>query len=184
MDFDDYQEDALNTAIDLANSLDAVSREEYLTNQEAVGEWLERHGIQRSRPPLEADVAGLRRLRAQVRTVMEGSEEEAERALDKIVADASVRPQVTFSEGEWRLSYVSKSDGVVDRVAAIAVTGLAGALSESGRERFGTCSKEGCRDVYMDTSKNRSRRYCSDSCSNRANVAAFRARKKAPELES
>lgn len=178
MNFDNYKQVALDTAIDLANSLDVVSGEEYLTNADAVGGWLQGRGIETPRPPTERDMRGLRRLRAQVRIVMEGSEEEAEEALDRIVADASVRPRVTFSKGEWRLSHVPGADGLVDRVAAIAVTGLAAALSESGRERFGVCSKEGCRDVYLDTSKNRSRRYCSDSCSNRANVAAFRARQR------
>ena len=178
MNFDNYQQEALDTAIDLANSLDVVSGEEYLNNEDAVGVWLQGRGIQTPRPPTERDVTGLRRLRAQLRIVMEGSEEEAEEALDKIVADASVRPRVTFSKGEWRLGHVPGADGLVDRVAAIAITGLAAALSESGRERFGVCSKEGCRDVYLDASKNHSRRYCSDSCSNRANVAAFRARQK------
>ena len=178
MDFANYQQVALDTAIDLANSLDVVSGEEYLTTTDAVGGWLQGHGIATSRPPTERDVADLRHLRAQVRIVMEGSEEEAEAALDRIVADASVKPRVTFSKGEWRLSHVPGGDGLADRVAAIAVTGLTAALCESGKERFGVCAKEGCRDVYLDTSKNRSRRYCSDSCSNRANVAAFRARQK------
>jgi predicted RNA-binding Zn ribbon-like protein len=181
MDFDNYQEEALDTAIDLANSLDVVSGEEYLTNVDAVGGWLQARGIETQRPPTERDVTGLRRLRAEVRIVMEGSNEDAEEALERIVAGASVRPRVTFSEGGWRLSYVAGADGLVNRVAAVAVTGLASALSESGRDRFGVCSKDGCRDLYLDTSKNRSRRYCSDSCSNRANVAAFRARQKAPE---
>jgi predicted RNA-binding Zn ribbon-like protein len=31
----------------------------------------------------------------------------------------------------------------------------------------------------VDVSTNRSRRYCSDGCANRANVAAFRARLRA-----
>ena len=178
MNFDNYQQVALDTAIDLANSLDVVSGEEYLTTADAVEGWLQERGIETPRPPTERDVAGLRHLRAQVRIVMEGSEEDAEEALDRIVADASVMPRVTFSKGEWRLSHASGTDGLVDGVAAIAVTGLTAALCESGRERFGVCSKEGCRDVYLDISKNRSRRYCSDSCSNRANVAAFRARQR------
>ena len=178
MNFDNYQQVALDTAIDLANSLDVVSGEEYLTTADAVGGWLQERGIETPHPPTERDVAGLRHLRAQVRIVMEGSEEDAEEALDRIVADASVMPRVTFSKGEWRLSHAPGAGGLVDRVAAIAVTGLTAALCESGRERFGVCSKEGCRDVYLDTSKNRSRRYCSDSCSNRANVAAFRARQR------
>ena len=176
--FDNYMEEALDTAIDLANSLDVVSGEEYLTNADAVGGWLQARGIETPRSPTERDVTGLRRLRAEVRIVMEGSDEDAEEALDRIVVGASVRPRITFSEGEWRLIHVAGADGLVNRVAAKAVTGLAAALSESGRARFGVCSKEGCRDVYLDTSKNRSRRYCSDSCSNRSNVAAFRARQR------
>ena len=36
-----------------------------------------------------------------------------------------------------------------------------------------------CEHVYVDTSPNRSRRYCSERCSSRANVAAYRARRRA-----
>ena len=32
--------------------------------------------------------------------------------------------------------------------------------------------------VFVDTSPNQSRRYCSDRCSSRANVAAYRARRR------
>ena len=183
MDFDNYRgldhdHRALDLAVDLANSLDVVDGEEYLVDAEAVSGWLADRGIDTPRPIAEADVDALRGLRGQIRSVMEGSVEEAEEALDEVVIACSVRPRVTFSKGVWRLSYVSAEDGVVAGVAAIVVAGLASALSESGRERFGTCSKESCQDVYVDTSKNRSRRYCSDSCSNRANVAAFRARQR------
>ena len=38
-----------------------------------------------------------------------------------------------------------------------------------------------CGDVLVDLTKNRSRRFCSLTCSNRTNVAAFRARRGAGE---
>jgi predicted RNA-binding Zn ribbon-like protein len=41
------------------------------------------------------------------------------------------------------------------------------------------CAAAPCTNVYVDTSPNQSRRYCSERCSSRANVAAFRARQKA-----
>jgi predicted RNA-binding Zn ribbon-like protein len=44
--------------------------------------------------------------------------------------------------------------------------------------RLQTCAAEDCDDVLIDLSKNRSRRFCSTSCSNRTNVAAFRARQR------
>ena len=45
-------------------------------------------------------------------------------------------------------------------------------------DRLGLCEAPPCRNAYLDTSTNRSRRYCSDRCATRANVAAYRARKR------
>jgi predicted RNA-binding Zn ribbon-like protein len=57
--------------------------------------------------------------------------------------------------------------------------GLATAVVDQGIERFGVCAAEDCRDVFLDTSRNRSRRHCSSTCSTRGNVAAYRKRQKA-----
>jgi predicted RNA-binding Zn ribbon-like protein len=46
-------------------------------------------------------------------------------------------------------------------------------------ERLQVCAGEDCRDVFVDLSKNRSRRFCEQGCGNRANVAAYRARRAA-----
>jgi predicted RNA-binding Zn ribbon-like protein len=45
-------------------------------------------------------------------------------------------------------------------------------------DRLRVCDADDCDDVVVDLSKNRSRRYCSSTCSNRVNVAAFRARQR------
>jgi predicted RNA-binding Zn ribbon-like protein len=44
-------------------------------------------------------------------------------------------------------------------------------------DRLRVCDAPDCGDVVVDFSKNHSRRYCSTSCSNRVNMAAFRARR-------
>jgi predicted RNA-binding Zn ribbon-like protein len=59
--------------------------------------------------------------------------------------------------------------------------GLSVALVEGGFERFGSCASATCDDVYVDTSRNRSRRNCSDTCTTRENVAAFRRRQRAED---
>jgi predicted RNA-binding Zn ribbon-like protein len=59
--------------------------------------------------------------------------------------------------------------------------GLSVALIEGGWQRFGTCSSTSCDDVFVDTSKNRSRRHCSDTCTTRESVAAYRARQKSTD---
>jgi predicted RNA-binding Zn ribbon-like protein len=46
-------------------------------------------------------------------------------------------------------------------------------------DRLRVCAADDCGDVLVDLSKNRSRRFCGQGCGNRANVAAYRARKAA-----
>jgi predicted RNA-binding Zn ribbon-like protein len=65
-----------------------------------------------------------------------------------------------------------------------AVWGLAVWLCESGSDRFGVCADERCGNVYLDTSSNCCRRFCSERCATRSHVAAHRARKRAVTVES
>jgi predicted RNA-binding Zn ribbon-like protein len=51
-------------------------------------------------------------------------------------------------------------------------------FSDLGIDRFGICQASGCQGVFIDISTSNTRRYCSDRCMNRANVSAFRARKR------
>ena len=43
-------------------------------------------------------------------------------------------------------------------------------------QRFGDCEMDDCDGVAVDLSRNRSRKYCSVTCTNRAAQAAYRAR--------
>jgi predicted RNA-binding Zn ribbon-like protein len=44
-------------------------------------------------------------------------------------------------------------------------------------DRLRHCAAADCDNVLVDLSKNRSKRYCENGCGNRANVAAYRARR-------
>ena len=68
---------------------------------------------------------------------------------------------------------------VAELLIGEALMGLANLVCDLGATRLGICSEARCDHVFVDTSPNQSRRYCSDRCSSRANVAAFRARQKA-----
>jgi predicted RNA-binding Zn ribbon-like protein len=65
---------------------------------------------------------------------------------------------------------------------AAASVGLATFIAENGFARLGMCMSTTCANVYIDSSTNVSRRYCSDRCATRANVAAYRARRRAMAL--
>jgi predicted RNA-binding Zn ribbon-like protein len=49
-------------------------------------------------------------------------------------------------------------------------------LGGSGADRLGICTAPACDRVFVDASRNGTRRYCSTSCQNRVKTAAFRAR--------
>ena len=62
----------------------------------------------------------------------------------------------------------------VDAAMAFADVIRAGELA-----RLRLCAADDCDDVVVDLSKNRSRRFCSLTCANRVNVAAYRSRRSA-----
>jgi predicted RNA-binding Zn ribbon-like protein len=132
----------------------------------------------------DSDVAPLRALRGSLRTVFEaaaaGDTRAAATTLNGLLAASEVRPQVSDHDGgRWHLHMLEGAPSVSTAYAAAAVMGLAVLFTEVGPDRFGLCQAPPCRRVYVDTSTNRSRRYCSDRCATRANVAAYRARRRA-----
>jgi len=61
----------------------------------------------------------------------------------------------------------------------VSSASLLEAIRDDGWERFGICDAAPCCCVYVDRSKNRRRRYCSQLCTDRAAQAAYRSRRRA-----
>src|SRR5207244_7181072 len=99
-----------------------------------------------------------------------------------LLAQSSARPQLAAHDGLWHLHLPPPESPLVAHMAAEAAMGLASVIRDHGLERLRVCAATGCLRVFVDTSRNRSRRYCNpDICGNRTNVAAFRARQRAAE---
>ena len=139
---------------------------------------------------VEADVARLRAVRTRLRGVFEAADEGDEvRAVDLLNAlmlEFPVSPQISGHDTlddatgrpDWHMHLADHSATASAAYSAIACMGLAFQLTTLGVDRLGICEAAPCRNAYVDTSTNRSRRYCSDRCATRANVAAYRARKR------
>lgn len=179
MDFDHYTDPGVGTAVNLANSLGWPSGTEHLARPEDVRELLDAQGLEGYGPVGEADLEPLRALRGSLRAVFEApTEHEAARLINELLARSGAAPQMTDHDGKWHLHYAAEDAPLVDRVTAVAAMGIASVIVRWGWERLGMCNADDCADVFVDTSRNRSRRYCAPSCSTRVNVAAFRARHK------
>jgi predicted RNA-binding Zn ribbon-like protein len=183
MDFSHYKDQPVQMAVDLVNSLDVISGEDSLTTPGDVAVFIESHNGDWCRPgwkPQERDLHEARALRTRLRQVFE-AEDEAEAAvvLNDILSDVEAVPRVSVHGPGPHLHFESE-DGTPSRyLGAITAMGLTVALIEGGFERFGVCHSSTCDDVFVDTSRNRSRLHCSGTCTTRENVAAHRARRRA-----
>ena len=128
------------------------------------------------------DLEELRMLREEFRAFFlacsDGNGTDAADRLNSLLIQHPVHPHLSGHDGQpWHVHY-TESGSMADKYAAGAAMGLAVRLSALGVGRFGTCQAAPCLGVFIDTSVNRTRRYCSDRCTNRANVGAYRARKR------
>jgi predicted RNA-binding Zn ribbon-like protein len=131
----------------------------------------------------DRDVVVLRRFVKELRPVFEASNDREEQAvvdrLNELLAKHPVTPYISGHGKGWHMHVADQHTSVPDVLVAESLMGLSTLVCELGANRLGVCDATPCTDVFVDTSPNRSRRYCSDRCSSRANVAAYRARQRA-----
>ncbi|GAA3262169.1 hypothetical protein GCM10020216_103470 [Nonomuraea helvata] len=77
------------------------------------------------------------------------------------------------------LAFHAPGADLVDAWAADAATALAMVIGVGQGRRLRSCEAEGCELVFMDVTRNASRRFCGLSCQNRAKASAYRARRRA-----
>ncbi|MDQ3104308.1 MAG: CGNR zinc finger domain-containing protein [Actinomycetota bacterium] len=134
---------------------------------------------------IDRDPRTLRRFTAELREVFQassgGDEQSVVARLNALLSTHRVTPHIAGHDSQsWHL-HVANASSVPELLIAEALLGLATVVCESGLHRLGVCQATACDDVFVDTSPNRSRRYCSDRCSSRANVAAYRARQRSEQ---
>ena len=180
MNFDSYTDCGVEVAVDLVNT---VSREdgEQLPDATALRTLLEHHAWSAIERLTAGELDEVRALRQRLRAIFEAEEDHrAAELINALLVESHALPQLTAHDGEpWHLHYTALEEPLAVRLAAETAMGLAAVLRAGGIERMSTCADDRCGDVFVDTSRNRSRRFCSETCANRLNVAAHRARRRA-----
>ncbi|TDD60090.1 CGNR zinc finger domain-containing protein [Kribbella antibiotica] len=126
------------------------------------------------------DAQRLTALAVRMRIVFEAAHSgDLDRAADEINAllvDTNARPKLDKREKGWGLHFHGPDDTLVNGWAAGCAAGLALALGSDLAGRLGVCDAAQCDRVFVDTSKNGQRRFCSPQCQSRVKAAAHRAR--------
>lgn len=163
----------LDLLIAVANT--AHAEQDELADAASVRTWwrgLSRHpGPARSADP--AAVAMLRTLRAVIR-----ARALANNGIDSVVDPAGLESLALRVDLDGAMGLRAEPAGDLARdIAAGTVTALLRASARPSWPRLKACRGEDCRWVYLDGSRNNSRRWCDmAACGNRAKSAAFRER--------
>jgi predicted RNA-binding Zn ribbon-like protein len=133
-------------------------------------------------PVTRADIDRLKLLRTELAGVFtaasEGDDHAAVGALNALLMVHPVHPVLVQHDDEpWHV-HLSEAGSITDRYAATSVIGLSLMLSALGTERLGICALASCDRVYIDGSKNKSRRYCAEHSAAKGNVTSLRGQRR------
>ena len=132
----------------------------------------------------DRDATVLRRFQRELRPVFEAGDRAdvggVISGLNELMEKYPITPMISdHAPDDLHLHVASRSASVSELLIGESLLGLSTLVCDLGPTRLGVCAGSKCDRVFVDTSPNQSRRYCSDRCSSRANVAAYRARQKA-----
>ncbi|MEU7741884.1 CGNR zinc finger domain-containing protein [Nonomuraea sp. NPDC049158] len=120
------------------------------------------------------------RLRVVFEAVAADDIDTAATQVNSLLEESHARPTLQRHDGEpWHLHFHGTGGTLAGDWAASCATGLAIVLGGEFFDRLGVCTAPHCDRVYVDVSRNGTRRFCSTACQNRVKTAAFRARGKA-----
>lgn len=121
-------------------------------------------------------------LRGVFAAVAAGDINDAALRVNGMLKGTGAHPSLERHDGEaWHIHFhAADEQSRVNGWAAGCATGLAIVLGGEYYDRLGVCTAPRCDRVYVDTSRNGSKRFCSTACQNRVKTAAFREARREP----
>jgi predicted RNA-binding Zn ribbon-like protein len=166
---------ALNAAAALINT--AHGGEE-LPDLAALDAFVTAWGWTGERARDEQELAEVRALRPRLEHLWRAPEDEAVELINGMLREAHALPQlVRHDEWDYHLHATPTDAALHVRMMVEAAMAFIDVIRMKELDRLRVCAADDCEDAVVDLSKNRSRRFCDSGCGNRANVAAYRARR-------
>lgn len=174
---------AHDTAVALAAAAALVNTDstggDTLTTVAGLDAFVDRWGWTGRRRRDRGELDAVRALRPRLRSLWDLGEDDVAAEVNAMLREAHALPQlVTHDDWGYHLHATPPDAPLADRMAVEAAMALVDVVRQGALDRLRRCEADDCDDVLVDLSKNRSRRFCSSTCSNRVNVAAFRARQR------
>ena len=169
-------EASLLAAVALVNSAEDPDT---LNRREELVAFLDEHDFTGSRRGDDAELTEVRRLRPRLRDLLTSDRDTAAVLVNEALAESRAVPQlVRHGSHDWHIHAVSPAAPLETRILVETAMAMIDVIRADETSRLATCAGPDCGGVVLDLSRNRSRRFSSTACTNRAAVAAYRARRR------
>jgi predicted RNA-binding Zn ribbon-like protein len=169
-------EASLLAAVALVNS---GEEPDTLNTRAELEAFLDEHEFTGTRRGDAAELAGVRELRPRLRALLTSDRDTAASLVNDLLVEERALPQLVRHGGhDWHIHAVAPDAPLATRIAVEAAMAMIDVIRADEMSRLDVCADPDCEGLVLDLSRNRSRRFCSTACTNRAAVAAYRARKR------
>ncbi|MBW6437468.1 CGNR zinc finger domain-containing protein [Actinoplanes hulinensis] len=172
--------EALDFVVALANTAPGASRsgEDELATVGQLREML-RHYVYSGRIDHDqAELEAVRAARESLRSVWTLDRDAAVEAVNRMLREARALPFLTRHDGsDWHIHATEPDAPLAERIRVEAALALIDVIRMNETGRLRVCEAPDCTGLFLDLSRNGSKRFCSVRCGNRVNMIAFRARR-------
>ena len=172
--FADDTQASLLAAVALANSAEPPDSMETIDELDA---FFVTHAYSGRHDRTRAELDEVRAVRPRLRRLLTADRDEAVTLVNALLAQHRAVPRLVRHDGsDWHIHGVDDDQPLATRIAVETAMAMSDVIRADEMSRLAVCADDDCRGVVLDLSRNRSRRYCSTTCSTRAAVAAYRTR--------
>jgi predicted RNA-binding Zn ribbon-like protein len=123
------------------------------------------------------ELGEVRDARERLRGLWLQDRDDAAVAVNTLLTEARALPQlVRHDRQDWHIHATELDAPLARRILVEAAMALVDVVRADEMHRLCVCDADDCESLYLDLSKNASRRFCSTRCGNRMAVRAYRAR--------
>jgi hypothetical protein len=172
---------SLRAAVALVNTLPETSSEgvDGLATQEDFEAHLAEFPYSGALLRDEKELTAVRAIRRPLRALWDADRDGAVPLVNTMLRDGRALPQLVIHDGyDWHIHATEESAPLATRILVEAAMAFVEVIRADQWDRVRICDADDCESVYVDYSKNGSKRYCdTGNCGNRMNVNAYRRRR-------
>lgn len=168
-------EGALQSAVELVNSGEPPVTIATVADLDA---FFVKHVYTGRRDHTQAELSEVLALRPRLRELLTADRDSAALLVNEMLSAAEAVPRlVRHPPVDWHIHAVPDDAPFATRILVETAMAMIDVIRDDELSRLAVCADSDCEGLVLDLSRNRSRRYCSTTCSNRNAQAAHRARR-------